>query len=121
MVKRTGPTNMQLKFLIAELSRLSRKEDVGIWKRIASDLEKPTRQRRIVNLSRIDRSTKEGETIIVPGKVLGSGDLNHKIDVAAFSFSSNAIEKIKEKKGSCIEIMDLMKKNPKGKDIRIIG
>jgi len=113
--------NEQLQMLIQELKKKSIEEKVKIWKRIASDLEKPTRNRRIVNLSKIDRYTKNNETIVVPGKVLGSGDLNKKITIAAYSFSEQAIDKIKEAKGKAIHIKDIMQSNPKGNKLRIIG
>ncbi|GAG29486.1 unnamed protein product, partial [marine sediment metagenome] len=51
-MKRTGPTNEHLRKLIAELKKLSIEQNAAIWKRIALELERPTRQRRIVNISR---------------------------------------------------------------------
>lgn len=120
MTKPTGPTNPNLKNLIRELKKLSKKEDVKIWRAVAKNLEKPTRQRRIVDLDRISRVTKENENIVVPGKVLSKGNLTHKITIAAWQFSEKAKEKIK-KKGKAISIQDLIKENPKGKKIRIIG
>lgn len=120
-MKRTGPTNPTLQKLIQELKKASSTEKIGIWKRIATDLEKPTRNRRAVNLSRINRTTKEKEIIIVPGKVLGNGALDHEITIAAFSFSQGAKETITKSKGKAITINELMKQNPKGKDVRIIG
>lgn len=119
-MKRTGPTNPQLRKLIMELRDLASKQNVKIWSRIADDLEKPTRQKRIVNLSRINRFVKENESIIVPGKVLGSGALDHKVTIAAFNFSRSAINKIK-KVGNYLTIEELIQKNPQGKGIRIIG
>jgi len=113
--------NEQLQRLIQELKRKSIEEKVRIWKRIASDLEKPTRNRRIVNLSKIDRYTRNNETIIVPGKVLGSGDLNKKITIAAYAFSEQALNKIKSSSGKAIYIDELMKSNPKGNKVKIIG
>jgi large subunit ribosomal protein L18e len=113
----TDNENMQM--LIQELKKKSIDDSTKIWKRLAVDLERPTRIRRVVNLSRINRFTKENETIIVPGKVLASGEINHKIIVAAFNFSEQAKQKIEEKKGQCITIQEAMDKNPKG--MRIIG
>lgn len=117
MVKRTGPTNTELASLIEDLKKLSLAEKAPIWKRIAKDLAKPTRQRRVINISKLDRFTKANEMIIVPGKVLGTGDMTHDITVAAWQFSGSANEKIK----NAITIRDLMKKNPKGKGVRILG
>lgn len=110
-----------MKGLIDQLKVASHGHKSKLWRRIASDLQKPTRQRRVVNLSRINRSTKEDETIIVPGKVLGAGILDHKLTIAALAFSSSAIDKIKSTNGTVLSIADLMKEDPKGKRIRIIG
>ncbi|MFC1753504.1 50S ribosomal protein L18e [Thermoproteota archaeon] len=121
MAKRTGPTNVQLQGLIVELKKKSIQEGAPLWKRIASDLEKATRNRRIVNLSRINRFTKDSEVIIVPGKVLGSGALDHKLTIAAFDFSQGAVEKLRAKNCDVLSIIELMQKNVKTQDIRIIG
>ena len=44
-MKRTGPSNVVLVGLIQELKKTSISQNNGIWNRIATDLEKPTRQR----------------------------------------------------------------------------
>ena len=121
MAKRTGPTNPILIKLINELKKRSSEQNVNIWKRIALDLEKPTRNRRIVNLSRINRYTKENEIIVVPGKVLGSGLLNHKLTIAAWQFSQGAKEKMKEAGVKILTLDEISKESPKGKRIKIIG
>ncbi|MCM2325171.1 MAG: 50S ribosomal protein L18e [Candidatus Woesearchaeota archaeon] len=113
--------NTQLTQLIMELKKASIEQDVAIWKRVATDLEKPTKQRRIVNLSKIDRYCKDDETIVVPGKVLSMGDLKKKATIAAYNFSGNAMDKIKEAGGKAISIQELLKKNPKGNKVRILG
>jgi len=119
-MRRTGPTNPELRNLIQELKKKSIEHKVNIWKRIANDLERPTRKRRIVNLYRINKYTKKGETVIIPGKVLAVGDLDHPVTVAAFSFSGSAFDKI-NKVGKTIPINELIKESPKGKRIRILG
>jgi len=88
---------------------------------VAYDLERSARSRRIVNLSRINRSTDKNEVIVVPGKVLGSGEIDHSVTVAAWSFSDSAREEIAKAKGTCLTIPELVKKDPKGKNIRILG
>ena len=115
-MKRTGPTNEALVELIRKLKKLSREKNVKIWKAVAKQLERPTRIRRDVNLFQINKHTKENEIIIVPGKVIGECNLNHKVTIAAFQFSQSAKEKCKG-----ISIEELMKKNPEGKNIKIIG
>lgn len=120
-MKKTGPTNQQLKELVKDLKSESYKQKAAIWRRVALDLEKPTRSRRVVNLSRLNRFTKENEIVIVPGKVLGAGALNHGLTIAAFAFSQSAKEQIEGANGKCITIQELVKQNPSGKNIKIIG
>ena len=74
-----------------------------------------------MNVSRLNRYTKKGETVVIPGKVLGAGSLNHPITVAAFTFSGQARLKIENAKGKCLSISDLVKKNPEGKEVKVIG
>ncbi len=118
---RTGPTNPLLRGLIQELKVKSKEHEAPIWEAVALDLERPSRQRKAVNLSKISKVTKADETIIVPGKVLGSGELNHKVTIAAFQFSQGAREKIAAMGGKAIAIGDLTKESPTGKSIRIVG
>ncbi len=120
-MREANHTNESLINLIRELKKASNKDDVKIWRRLASDLSKPTRERRAVNLSKISRFTQENDTVIVPGKVLASGELSHKLTVAAFKFSQAAVEKINNANGKAISIKDLMKESSKGKKLKIIG
>jgi large subunit ribosomal protein L18e len=114
-------TNEELRKLIQNLKKKAIETDSAIYKRIATDLEKSTRNKRIVNLSKINRFTKDDEFVIVPGKVLGSGELDHKVTIAAYTFSESAIEKINSMKAKAMTIEEFAKDNIKGKKVRILG
>jgi len=118
---RTGPTNPELRKLIEELKKASISQKSGIWKRIAIDLEKPTRNRRVVNISRIEKNANKNELIVVPGKVLGAGEITKSVIVAAWQFSEQAREKILKAKGDCMSLQELLAKKPKISEMRIIG
>lgn len=120
MAKRTGPSNPHVQQLISSLQQKSRDNNSALWRRIAHDLGKPSRQRRSVNVYKIDQVAREGETVIVPGKVLSMGELTKPLDVAALSFSQEALKKINQK-GKALTIPELLEKNPKGQKVRIIG
>lgn len=107
-----GTTNPNLEKLIIEL----RKTKKPFYKRVAEELAKPTRQRAEVNLWKINKYTAEGETIVVPGKVLCEGELGHKVIVSAFRVSG----KLNDKNLKVITINELMKKNPDGSGVRIL-
>ena len=112
--------NQRLQELIASLKKQSLDQKVGVWKRIALELERPTRQHRAINLSRIEANSNDNDIVIVPGKVLSGGDLNKKVTVVANAFSKDAADKIK-KTGSILTIEEAMKKYPKGNNLKILG
>ena len=120
-MKRTGPTNPTVKELILSLRKESSVSKVALWDRVADDLEKPTRERRAVNLSRIARSTKPNEMVVVFGKVFVSGSLPHSVVIAALSFSAGAKEQIESAKGKVLTIEQLLKSKPKVQDLRVLG
>ncbi|MFH1770467.1 MAG: 50S ribosomal protein L18e [archaeon] len=110
----------QITELIKDLKTTSIVNNVKIWKRIAVDLEKPTRNSRVVNIFKIDKYARPNEILVIPGKVLGTGELTKKVQVAAYNFSDSAFQKIKAN-GEALSIRELMEKNPKGKKLRILG
>lgn len=103
------------------LKRKSIEENVKIWKDIAERLEKPLRVWSEVNVSRLERYARDGETVVVAGKVLGAGKLSKKITVAAWAFSKSAREKIERVGGRAISINQLLEENPRGSGVRIFG
>jgi len=81
--------------LVARLKSAGREDDgANVWLDLADRLEGPRRTHAEVNLGRIERYAREGETIAVPGKVLGSGVIETAVTVAAASFSESARRKI---------------------------
>lgn len=111
-------TNLQTRKLIAALKKEGQK--VKLWKRLAEELERPTRQMPSVNLVKLAKYVRDGETALVPGKVLSVGTLGKKMTVAAFQFSHAAEEKIRAVKGEVLSIEELLQKNPKGNNVRIL-
>jgi large subunit ribosomal protein L18e len=113
-------TNPRLASLISLLKNTSRENEVNLWRDIADRLEAPSRNYAEVNLSKINRYATNGETILVPGKVLGSGILDLSVKVAALNFSQSASEKIRQADGECMSIEELISVNPTGSRVRIL-
>ncbi len=116
-MKKTGPTNPLLRKQIGELES----SKANIWKLAARELSRPTRRKREVNLSDLQRNTKSGETVLVLGKVLSSGTLKNKLTIAAWNCSAQAYDAVKKAGGIIVPITELMKSNPKGTGVKIIG
>jgi len=119
-MKKIRATNPELITLIRTLRKSSRENKVKIWRDIADRLARSKQRRAAVNVSRLNRHTKDGETVVVPGKVLGAGEIDHPIKVAAFAFSKQAESKILGAKGKCLSIQELIERNPKGTNVKII-
>lgn len=120
MPKRTGPTNPLLKSLIKELKEKSHQMGSPFLKDISEKLNKPRRQRIEVNLVHIDRHTEKNDTVIVPGVVLGYGELSKPLTISAWKFSKSAMEKILNSKGKVLSIEQLVKDNPRGTNVKIM-
>ena len=121
MAKPVPKSNPHLVILIQDLKKTSAEQQAPIWKDVAERLEKPLRNWPEVNLARIDQYLGDNETALIPGKVLSPGELTKKTSIAAWSFTEHAREKIKKAGGKTLTIDELMKHNPKGKNIRILG
>jgi large subunit ribosomal protein L18e len=119
-VRKLKTTNPELVKLIQDLKKKSRENKTELWRSIAERLATSNRSRIAVNVSRLNRYTKEGETVAVPGKVLGAGKIAHPMTIAAFTFSERAKSKILEANGNCLSIRDLMEKNPTGKNVKLM-
>lgn len=121
MSHKLNKTNPVLITLIHELKKQSIEKEAPIWKDIALRLEKSSKNWSEVNLNRISNYINDKEIALIPGKVLSTGNLTKKVTIAAWTFSDKAIEKIKKAGGTTMSIEDLIKKNPDGKNIRILG
>jgi large subunit ribosomal protein L18e len=111
-------TNPRLQRLIADCKAAAR-SGAGVWGDVADRLEKPRRTHAEVNLGRIERYAREEETVIVPGKVLGSGALRKDVTVAAVDFSGTARTKISQV-GEAIDLEQALEQNPDGSDVRVM-
>jgi large subunit ribosomal protein L18e len=109
---RKGPTSYTTRGLINEFEKLARTKKKPLYKRVANELKKSRRQKRRVNLSKINRYSIKNSNILVLGKVLGSGDLKHPVKITAFEYSKTAVEKLKNSKSSVSTLKDWIK-NPK--------
>jgi large subunit ribosomal protein L18e len=119
-MRETKSTNPEIIQLIRFLKKQSKALEAGIWLDVAENLAKPSRQRVAVNLSKINRYTEKNATIVVPGKVLASGTLDHAVTVAAFGASDKAKEKMAAVKAKYMSITELVEKNPKGSSVIIM-
>ena len=106
--------------ILVETLRAAKKTGAPFWLQAAGVLSGPRRRKIAVNLGDIEKATKEGDSIVVPGKILSQGEISKKIAVVALAFSEKAKEKLLKTKSQAINIIDEIKKNPEAKGLKFI-
>jgi len=118
MVEFRNPERVKL---VEELNAAARDKKAAVWEAVAEQLAKSGKNRCAVNIWRINKFTAKGDTVVVPGKILGDGIIDHTVSIAAFNVSESAKKKIESAGGSVMTIRELMKKNPEGSGIIVVG
>ncbi len=121
MSRKVNKTNEHLATLIQDLYEASHKEDAPIWRDVARRLERSNRLHSEVNVGKIDRFASKNDRVVIPGKVLGSGDLTKPVHVAAWRFSDQARQKIEAAGGKALTITEMVSQAPKGSGVRLMG
>jgi len=113
--KITGPSN----FYIRKLIRTLWKTKINIWKKVSRKLSGPRRNRVKANLYRINKKTNKDDVIVIPGKVLGMGELDHTLTIACLEYSKSAKKKIESFGSKLLTIEQLLEQNPKGSGVKV--
>lgn len=114
-------TNQIVIQMVKTLRGASKKNNAPIWERLADLALKPTRAKRTINLSQLDKFVADNDVVVVPGKILGTGSLSHKITICSFSISTTGAKKITQSGGKILDISEIIKNHPTGKGVKIIG
>ncbi len=115
--RKTDPT---LKDMISGLMEISRENDSSIWRDLARRLSGGDRRYAAINVGKVSRLISDGDVVIIPGSLLGSGYIDKKVTVSALRASEKAKQKLKEAGGSFKSLLEMAKENPKGTNIIIL-
>ena len=113
-------SNPLLRSAAVMLERASKSKKAPIWLRASKMLAAPGSLMVEVNVGRISRVAESGAVLFVPRKVLGSGLLDKKVVVGAFSFSAAAMRKIADKGGSTMTVEEFLKEYPDGSGVKLV-
>ena len=101
--------------LVRALIKLKKKNPV-----VGKILVEPVKKSLWVNLKDIEKKAGGVTKILVPGKILSSGELTKKIKVVAWGASEKAIEKMKKSGVEFVYLSDEIKKNPELKELVVV-
>ncbi len=107
--------------MVKDLKSAAKKSSAAIWYKLAKFALRSRYVRRVVNINKIDKLTKENDRVICPYKVLGMGTISHKITLFSFGISNSAASKIVNSGGRIVSHLYLINEFPTGKGIIIIG
>ena len=79
----------------------------GFWKSVYRKVAVPARSSASVGLYKIGKYSNENDIVVVPGKVLGTGALSHKVKIAAIEYSESAEKALRDSGSSMISINEL--------------
>ena len=110
--------NLQTQKLIENLYKSSKDKKKEIYASVARILESSSRKQPSKNLFNLQKMSyiKDGDIVVIPGKVLGTGNLDKKITIYALSFSESAKAKYKGLK----TLKDFCKDNIDYKKVKLI-
>jgi large subunit ribosomal protein L18e len=111
--------NKVLRSSIVLLERKARSGKVGIWREAAKYLASGTATWPEVNVGHL-ANMGDVSAVFVPGKVLGSGIIEKKLNVGAFSFSASARSKIEAAGGKAFTVEEFVKKYPEGSGVALV-
>lgn len=111
----TGSSDHNIRTLSRKLWKTKRR----IWKKVGNKLNGPKKNRIEANLQRISNNTSKDDVIVVPGKVLGVGELNHPLTIACLKISNAARQKVVASGSKLMTIEELLEQNPTGANVKL--
>ena len=90
--------------MLKTLKKASKENNAPIWAKVADYVQKSRSNQKIVNLTKINQTTEDGNAVVITGKILGTGSILHKVSVSSLSISNSAAKKIIESGGEVLEV-----------------
>ncbi len=118
---RRKASNPMVKETLMKLAEISREGNVVFWRPIIEAISSPNSRRPVVNVGKISRFTKVNDVVLVPGKVLGDGVIDHPVTVGALAASRSACEKVRAAGGSLLPLIEFAERYRDGSKVIVIG
>ena len=116
----TPAPNPVAKQAVVMLERAGKKNQAPIWLAASRRLGSPAATKVEVNVGKISKVTSPGGAVFVPGKVLGTGIIDKKVEIGAFSYSASARAKIEASGGSAMTVEEFLARHPNGSGVRLV-
>ncbi len=115
-----GTENDALRETLIFLEKSAKRNKAPVWSDVAMRLSASRRSRTEVNVGKLAKVTKADDVVVVPGKVLGAGELKHRLTLASWSAANGVAKKVTKAGGKMVSIRELVGSNPGGKGVIIV-
>jgi large subunit ribosomal protein L18e len=106
---------------LKKLESVPKEQNKTFWIGIIEMISRPNSRRPVVNVGKISQLTKENDVVLIPGKILGGGLVDHAITVGALFMSKAAGKKIATAGGSVLNLVEFAEKYADGSGIIVMG
>jgi large subunit ribosomal protein L18e len=106
---------------LKKLESVSKEQNTSFWIGVIDMISRPNSSRSVVNVGKISQLTKENDAVLIPGKMLGDGLVDHAVTVGALFTSKAAVKKIATAGGSVLSIVEFAEKYPDGSGVIVMG
>ena len=113
--------NPIIKETLEKLGKASKEKNKPFWSNVLEVISSSNSRRPVVNVGKISQLTKENDVVLIPGKILGDGFVDHAVTVGALFMSKSAGKKIMTAGGSVLSLVEFVEKYPDGSGVIIIG
>lgn len=122
VVMKIRPTKESTRKIIVALEKAAKKSKSKLLRKVAEALNSASRKRVKVNIYKLSKVAKKmsGKTLIVPGKVLSTGEPVDNMNIVCLDYSEKAKQKIEKAKGKMHTFSDLEKLSLKPNEMVIV-
>jgi large subunit ribosomal protein L18e len=113
-------SNPAARHAVVMLERAGKKNQAPIWLVASRRLAGPVSGKVEVNVGKLSKLAESGKAVFVPGKVLGTGTIDKKVVIGAFSYSASAKSKIEVAGGTALSVEEFLDKFPKGSGVSLV-
>ncbi len=103
-----------------QLLNALRKAKRPVWSDVAERLRKPRRVRAEITLSRLDKVTTENALVVVPGRIVSTGTVSHKMTVGYLAATKTALVRLKQAGVTALPLPQFLQKHAQDKGIKIV-
>ncbi|MFA5246566.1 MAG: 50S ribosomal protein L18e [Candidatus Micrarchaeia archaeon] len=116
----SGPENPVVQKLVVSFQKQAKATKAPIWARVAELLLKASRKKEGINLVRLSKHIADGDSVVVPVKVLSLGSFTKKATIYALAYSAAAKAKIAKAGGKALPLGDVLTAKVAPSKVKII-